>query len=192
MSLWNVISNRLLKDLIKNWNQRMNTYMTPDMIIKLAVSTGLLILTLVILQIFKVYARKTQRKLKLSHNRYFVIKRILTLSSFIIYGFVLLIIWGINIKSAWVSLTGILAMIAIAFFAVWSLIGNILAGFILFFTSPFKIGDTIEIMPDNVQGNVAAINMFYTMLIDDNGNTLNIPNSLFFQKYIKKIKPDNR
>jgi small-conductance mechanosensitive channel len=79
-------------------------------------------------------------------------------------------------------------MIAVAFFAVWSLVGNILAGIIIFFTEPFKINDQIEILPENIKGKVIAINTFFTLLHDEEHNIINIPNSMIFQKFVKKIK----
>ena len=99
-----------------------------------------------------------------------------------------MLIWGFDFEQAWLSITGFVAMIAVAFFAVWSLIGNILAGVILFFTSPFKTGDTIEVMPDNIKGKVLIINLFYTLIEDEEKHLINVPNSLFFQKYIKQFK----
>jgi len=100
----------------------------------------------------------------------------------------LILIWNVNVKNVWVSLTGIMALVAIGFFAVWSLVGNILAGIIIYFTSPFKIEDTIEVMPDGICGTVLAINTFYTVLLDSDGNYISVPNSLFFQRYIRLIK----
>ena len=139
-------------------------------------------------QFFKFYTKKTQKKLKLKISRYFALKRFMSLFSMLLFFILLVFIWGIDINNMWISLTGFAAMIAVAFFAVWSLMGNILAGLILFFTSPFKIDDTIEIMPDKIKGKVLAINLFYTLLIDDNENYINVPNSLLFQKYLKNIK----
>lgn len=139
-------------------------------------------------QLLKNYAKKTQRDLNIQKSRYFALNRLITLLSTMLIVILLILIWGINLKNLWGSLTGILAMIAVAFFAVWSLIGNILAGLILFFTSPFKINDHIEVLPDSIQGKVLAINTFYTVVMDEEGNYISIPNSLFFQKYVKKFK----
>jgi len=136
----------------------------------------------------KVETKKIQREKKLARNRYYTIKRLINLFSLVILVALFVIIWGIKIKNLWVNLTGILAMIAVAFFAVWSLIGNILAGIIIFFTSPFKANDEIEILPDNVKGKVLAINTFFTLISDAEENIISIPNSILFQKYIKKIK----
>ncbi len=129
-----------------------------------------------------------QEQNHLSRTRYFTIKRLINIGSVILFFIILILIWGINIKNLWVSLTGILAMIAVAFFAVWSLVGNILAGIIIFFTSPFKINDQIEILPDGIKGKVLAINTFFTLLSDSEENLISIPNSLLFQKYVKKIR----
>ncbi|WP_372807135.1 mechanosensitive ion channel domain-containing protein [Pontiella sp.] len=35
-----------------------------------------------------------------------------------------------------------------------------LAGILLFFTTPFRIEDVIEVMPDGIKGQVLAINTF--------------------------------
>lgn len=155
---------------------------------KLIFSIIALFIITVLFQFIKYYTKKTQRKLNLKMNRYFAIRRFTSLFSILLFFIFLVFIWGIDFSNIWISLTGFVAMIAVAFFAVWSLIGNILAGLILYFTSPFKIDDTIEIMPDEIKGKVLAINTFFTLLIDDNENYINIPNSLLFQKYLINIK----
>jgi len=96
-------------------------------------------------------------------------------------------LWGINIESVWVMVTSILALIAIGFFAVWSLLSNVLAGVLLFFTGIIRIGDSIEILPDNIKGKVVKVGTLFTLLKDEESNVFSIPNNLLFQKYIKKI-----
>ncbi len=141
-----------------------------------------------VFHILKLTAKKTQQKFGIRKSRYFAIKRLFTILSLLLSVLVLVFVWEVSLKNVWISATGILSLIAIAFFAVWSLVGNILAGIIIYFTSPFKIDDTIEVMPDEIRGTVLAINTFYTVLHDKNKNYINIPNSLLFQKYIKVIK----
>lgn len=133
-------------------------------------------------------AKETQQKFSIRTSRYFAMRRLITVTTLVLSIVALVFIWKINVKHAWVSMTGILALVAIAFFAMWSLIGNVLAGIIVYFTSPFKIEDTIEIMPDAIRGKVLAINTFYTVLRDKERDYINIPNSLLFQKYIKVLK----
>ncbi|MFC1551438.1 mechanosensitive ion channel domain-containing protein [Candidatus Latescibacterota bacterium] len=161
--------------------------MDQEIIQKLIISTVIFIFIILFFQITKLYAKRTQKKKKLIISRYYALKRIIQIFSGFLLFVSLALIWGINIERAWLSLTGFIAMIAVAFFAVWSLIGNILAGVLLFFTSPFKTEDIIEIMPDGIKGKVLVINLFYTLLEDEENNLINVPNSLFFQKYIKSM-----
>lgn len=152
---------------------------------RLVFSAAVVIAVNTIFGLLKLSARKTQKKFGIRKSRYFAIRRMITIASILLNVGLLLLVWDISLHNVWVSLTGILAVTAIAFFAIWSLVGNILAGVILYFTSPFKIEDEIEVMPDEICGTVLAINTFYTVLLDENGGYINIPNSLFFQKYIR-------
>lgn len=162
--------------------------MNPDLILKLGYSAFIIIAVNLLFALLKYSARKTQKKLGIRKSRYFATRRLLSIASLFIICLLLILVWDVNIKNVWVSVTSILAMVAIAFFAVWSLVGNILAGVILYFTSPFKIDDSIEVLPDGIRGKVLTINTFYAVLQDDEGNYINIPNSLFFQKYIRVIR----
>ncbi len=154
----------------------------------LAYSLVAFLVVTVLYQLMKLQAKKTQQHKSLSISRYYSIKRFLFLVSVLVFLVGIFMIWGINIERAWIALTGIVAMVAVAFLAIWSLIGNILAGIILFFTAPFKIDDVIEIAPDQIKGKVVAINSFFVLVIDDEQNHISIPNTLFFQKYIKRYK----
>lgn len=162
--------------------------MGKEYLIKIIISLLSGILLFIISRFIKAYAKKTQVKNNLDISRYYSIKRSITFISYILFLLSLVFVWGINVKNMWIGLTGFMAMVAIAFFAVWSLIGNILAGILLYFTTPFKINDTIEICPDNIKGKVLMINMFFTLIVDENGDNISIPNSMCFQKYIKNIK----
>lgn len=138
--------------------------------------------------LLKRFAKKTQNKFNLDKSRYFILKKLINLFVILFIFISLIYIWGIDVKNLWMSITGLVAMVAVAFFAVWSLIGNILAGILIYFTTPFKINDTIEILPDNIKGKVLAINSFFILLVDEDGDYINMPNSFVFQKYIKNIR----
>lgn len=161
--------------------------MTYDVLFKLILSGVILLVIYFLFLLLKTYARNTQKKFGIRPSRYFVIRRILRIFSMLVGIFALLLIWEVSLENMWVHITGVLAVVAIAFFAVWSLVGNLLAGIILYFTSPFGMEEEIEIMPDEIRGKVLAINSFYTVLQDGDGNYINIPNALFFQKYIRVI-----
>ena len=71
--------------------------------------------------------------------------------------------------------------------SIWSILSNIMAGFILFFTNPFKINDDITVMPEEWHGTVADIGLFFVTLHDENDNELHIPNNVIFQKAVKRV-----
>lgn len=167
--------------------------MTPLFTQRLIYSAILIACVHILFHLLKLSARKTQKKFGIRRSRYLAIRRIITMASTGLTLALLLLLWDISFKNIWIALSSILAVTAIAFFAIWSLVGNILAGILLYFTSPFKIDDYIEIMPDGIEGSVMAINTFYTVLYDEEENRINVPNSLFFQKYIRvKKKPLER
>ncbi len=155
---------------------------------KILVSIVAFLLTTLFSHVLKRKSKEISVKKNMQRARYFAIRRLISLLSSIILIAALILIWGVNVRDLWVSVAGILAMVAVAFFAVWSLVGNILAGLILYFTTPFRINDTIEVVPDGVKGRVLAINTFYTVILEEDDNYVNIPNSLFFQKYIRNIR----
>ena len=162
----------------------MNELTNPQLIY----SAIFLVCTAILFNILKHVAKKTQTRLQIRKSRYFAIRRMLAIASIVVAIGGLIFIWGVSLRNVWITVSSALAVVAIAFFAIWSLVGNILAGMILYFTSPFKIEDTIEIMPDEIRGTVLAINTFYTVLLDTDDNYINVPNSMFFQKYIQVKK----
>lgn len=159
--------------------------MNEIIIRRLIYSACFFLITHLCFYFLKRFARKTQQRMGIRKSRYFAIRRLLTIVSIMVVMGGLVFIWGLNLKNIWVTVSSALAVVAIAFFAVWSLVGNILAGMLIYFTTPFKVDDEIEVMPDDIRGVVLAVNTFYTVLEDAEHNYINVPNSLFFQKYIR-------
>ena len=73
-----------------------------------------------------------------------------------------------------------------AFFAQWSILSNITAGIIVFFSSPFRIGDTIKILDKDypIEAKIIDIKSFYTLLKTEEGEQISLPNNLLLQKGI--------
>lgn len=105
--------------------------------------------------------------------------------------------YGVSVGTLWAALSGVLALIALGFVAVWSVLSNILCSILLIFFPPFRIGDEIEIQEPTayvtIRGKVIGINMFYTTLDagkdedDDDNVTIKVPNNIFFLKFIRRI-----
>ena len=106
--------------------------------------------------------------------------------------------FGVSVGTLWAALSGVLALVALGFVAVWSVLSNVLCSVLLIIFPPFRIGDEIEIQEPtanfSVKGKVVSINMLMTSLeINDdatpdmNGNLMRVPNNIFFQKYVRCI-----
>ncbi len=94
-------------------------------------------------------------------------------------------ILGIGIGRLWLVVSSIAAMIIIGFVALWSVLGNILAGLVLMMWRPFHIDDRVTILPENISGRAIDINLFFTKIEDDDGDTVSIPNTQVMQKFLK-------
>lgn len=81
--------------------------------------------------------------------------------------------------------TATLALVAIGFIAVWSMMSNVTATFILVVLKPFNVDDQVSFAGEEVCGRVSDVNMFYTTLLNDEGERVQIPNNMFFQKVLK-------
>lgn len=131
---------------------------------------------------------KLFQKGKIGEHKKIILKRSLNLIVFTIAIISLTLVWGFKLENIWVSITSILALVAIGFFAVWSLLSNIIAGILLFLARPFKIGNHIEIIPEKIKGKVLLIGSMFTILDDEKKGTIHIPNNIMFQKIIRVTK----
>lgn len=102
----------------------------------------------------------------------------------------LAIIWGVQPQNMLVALSSIFAVIGVAMFAQWSILSNITAGIIIFFTSPFRVGDEIHILEkDNpIDAVIENVFTFHTHLRTHDGKLIVISNSLFLQKIVSVEK----
>ena len=97
---------------------------------------------------------------------------------------VIISIWGIKPEQIFLFISSVLTVIGVAFFAQWSILSNITAGIILFFSSPFKIGNVIKIMDKDypIEAKIIDIRSLYTLLKTAQGEEITFPNNLLLQK----------
>ncbi|WP_299216350.1 mechanosensitive ion channel family protein [uncultured Aquimarina sp.] len=131
-------------------------------------------------------------------------KVIFNLSYLLIYitgGSFLAIVWGVDHKQFVVFISSILAVLGVGFFAQWSILSNLTASVILFFSHPMRIGDRIKVLDKdfNWSGEVKDITGFYLFMKTDDGCDITLPTSLVMQKGIEiltnkdiqEIKPED-
>ena len=103
---------------------------------------------------------------------------------------------GVSGMVLWTAFTGFAAVGAVAFFAAGSVLSNIFCAVLIFTTRLFRLQDHIEVLENGekpgLKGRVVDINLIYTSLQEveadasDGGSVLQIPNSLFFQRSVRR------
>ncbi|AVU73739.1 mechanosensitive ion channel family protein [Pseudomonas sp. Fig-3] len=102
---------------------------------------------------------------------------------------------GVSATVLWTALSGFVAVAAVAFFAIWSVLSNLLCAILIYTVGPFRLGDVVELVESTdkpgIKGRVVAINLLYTTLIEPEelgtgSSMVQVPNSLFFQRSVRR------
>lgn len=103
---------------------------------------------------------------------------------------VVCLLLGLGYSEVSVFLSSIFAVVGVALFAQWSILSNVTASMIIFFSFPYKVGDRIRIMDkdDDMSGVIHEISMFHVIIRRDDSNLITYPNSLILQKAVLKIE----
>lgn len=151
------------------------------------------IAVVILLPVVKYIIRKLIRKYAVFNtkleSRTDQVIRIFMIISNLMFFVIIFIIWGVDPHNLLVTLSSVFAVIGVAMFAQWSILSNITAGIIIFFTTPFRIGDYIRLMDKDFafDAHVEDIFTFHTILKTKEGEVISYPNSLFFQKGVMLV-----
>ena len=156
------------------------------------------LITLIGLLVLKLLSTKTIRKvgrlsnIKEGRTRLIVKYVSVGITTLGIVAFIL--IWGVNIKELGIIFSSAFAVLGVVLFAQWSILSNVTAGVILFFSFPYKIGDRIKIMDKEINFEeeylIEDIKAFHLLLRTDKGALFTYPNNLMLQKAVSLVKID--
>ncbi|PRX54320.1 mechanosensitive ion channel domain-containing protein [Flagellimonas meridianipacifica] len=123
-------------------------------------------------------------------------KVIFYLSNLFFYGLALIaitLVWGVDLKEFSVFISSILAIVGIGFVAQWSILSNLTASVILFFSHPLRLGDRIRVLDKDFDwtGKVEDISGFYLYMRTDDGRSITIPTNLVIQKGIEILSHED-
>ncbi len=95
-------------------------------------------------------------------------------------------IWGVRPQNLVLTFSSVLAFLGVALFAQWSVLSNITAGIVLFFSAPYHVGNAIRIIDKDcpVEATIERVGAFYTHLRTTKNELVVIPNNLFLQKMV--------
>ena len=185
--------NRVLQSIHDNLPQWMADWF--DVLVPATEVILIFLLALAIMRVARSVMARIARTYGLPATAVMLTQRVL---GFFIYGGAML--WalermGVSGAVLWSAFTGFAAVGAVAFFAVWSVLSNLFCAILIFTTSPFRVGDLIEVLEGGdkpgVKGRVLDINLVYTTLLEDGQGQeaktiLQLPNSMFFQRIVRR------
>ena len=157
---------------------------------KEVIATGIVFVLIVFLRLLvaKLVRRYAKSSAIIEHRANLVIKYIHLMIN-ILAAIALIVIWGVQRKDIFLTLSSITTVVGVAMFAQWSILSNITAGIILFFFFPFRIGDVIQIHDKDfpIQAEIEDIKAFHVYLKTREGERITYPNNLLLQKGISII-----
>jgi len=153
-------------------------------------STAILIAVTIFLRYFSARLIKHYSKTSeiLEHRANLVI-RYNNIFLTILFLVAIFIIWGVQTDDIFLTISSVVTVVGVAFFAQWSILSNITSGIILLFSFPFKIGDIIKIHDKDfpIEAEIEDIRAFHTLLRTKEGERISYPNNLMLQKGVSIV-----
>lgn len=161
---------------------------------ELLYSLAVLILLMIIQFVLKKAANKVGKRSEINITRTRLMFKYINILILLIAAFLLSFAWGVGLAELALVFSSTFAVIGVALFAIWSILSNITSGIIMFFSFPYKIGNTIRIhdkdMP--IEAEIEDIKAFHLHLRTADGELITYPNNLMLQKAVSLIEVDRR
>jgi len=164
----------------------MNKIPIDQHLFQIIMSTVVIILLPVLKFVVKKVVSKYGRLIQIHEIRIGLVNQVLAILLNITFVFIIAMIWGVESGNLLVGLSSVFAFIGVALFAQWSVLSNVTAGLIMFFSAPFRIGDHINIIDKDIPitATIEHIQSFYTHIRTDDNELIVIPNNVFLQKIV--------
>ena len=155
------------------------------------------IVTVLVLWIFQFILKKTAERVghrsEIHITRTRLMFKYINILVVIIASFLLALAWNVGVGELALMFSSIFAVIGVALFAIWSILSNITAGIILFFSFPYKIGNRIKIHDKDapIEAVIEDIRAFHLHLRTSDGELITYPNNLILQKAVSLVEKEH-
>src|SRR5215471_14727546 len=173
------------------WLDRQHVSMVA-MLATIGVVIGAFVLSHLLKRPMRDWLRQFTSRLRLPYEAVLTATRLLIGALWIVAAMLVLEIWGVSVGGLWTVLVSAATIVGVGFLATWTMISNITASFFIAFWRPFRLGDTIEMLPENFSGRVIDINLMFVVVRENSGAMIQIPNNLFFQKMFRVSGNNNK
>jgi small-conductance mechanosensitive channel len=153
---------------------------------------GALVLSYLLKRPLRDSLRQLASRLRLPYETVLTATRLLIGALWLVVAMLVLEIWGVSVGGLWTLLVSVATIVGVGFLATWTMISNITASFFIALWRPFHLGDTIEMLPENLSGRVIDRNLMFVVVRENGGAVIQIPNNLFFQKMFRVSGSSNK
>jgi len=159
---------------------------------QLIYTVAVLILLMIIQFVLRKAANKVGKRSEINITRTRLMFKYINILIFLIAAFLLAFAWGVGLAELALIFSSTFAVIGVALFAIWSILSNITSGIIMFFSFPYKIGDTIRIHDKDlpIEAEIEDIKAFHLHLRTSDGELITYPNNLILQKAVSLIESE--
>ena len=157
----------------------------PLLLATVALIIFALIAILALNRLMRGWLRSAEARVHLSYETALTVTRVVSGGLWLVTALLVLNVWGGSVSGVWTLLASAIAVVGVGFLAVWTMVSNVTASFFISLWRPFRLGQTVEILPEALKGRVIDRNLMFTVLRDEEGNLLQVPNNLFFQKMFR-------
>ncbi|MBD5781283.1 mechanosensitive ion channel family protein [Pelagicoccus sp. NFK12] len=172
-----------MKDSILNF---INDY--SEGLIKAGITVLVLILTHFSIRLYRRYISHTSERHRFAPQRSDSISKAGQALIYLVSVGIVSNVLGFGIQGIFVATSSFFAIVGVAFFAHWSILSNVTASIILYFTFPYRIGDRLLIENEpRYSGVLKDVTLMYLKIQTDGGSYITLPANVAIQKVITSL-----
>lgn len=152
----------------------------------------LVVAYVIVSRILKSTVRLLGQKSFANEVRITYVSKMLNLGFTATFVMLVCLVLGIGYGQLAIFFSSVFAVVGVALFAQWSILSNITASLIIFFSFPYRVGDWVKVVDkdDEILGQIMEISSFHVIIHRLSGDVVTYPNSLILQKAV--VRFDNR
>ncbi|MDQ8186633.1 mechanosensitive ion channel family protein [Pelagicoccus sp. SDUM812002] len=154
-------------------------------LIKAGITLLVLILTHFFVRLYRRYIDRTSERHHFAPQRSNSISKAGQALIYIVSAAVISTVLGFGIRDIFLLTSSFFALVGVAFFAHWSILSNVTASIILYFTFPYRIGDRLLVENEpKYSGVLKDATLMYLKIQTDGGSYITLPANVAIQKLI--------
>jgi small-conductance mechanosensitive channel len=159
------------------------------MILKIGLIVLLAVVYVVATRFLKSSIALLGQKKSVNEVRITYVSKMLNLGFTALFVLLVCLVLGIGYGQLAIFFSSVFAVVGVALFAQWSILSNITASLIIFFSFPYRVGDWVKVVDkdDEVLGQIIEISTFHVIIQRLSNDIVTYPNNLILQKAVVRF-----